>query len=215
MELVKIKNMIWDFDGTLVDTYPVMADSFLKAVIELGISASYEDVYRNLKVSLSEAIEIYSKGDENLKQNIREGFEQYEAMTSPDVYKPFDDTLTALTALKNKGIRHFILTHRNATTHQILKANGLQDYFVDLVISDDGFKRKPDPEAFTYLIEKHGLNRAETLSVGDRLFDVEAGKNAGIKGCLILDAYNGHLCDQVDYTTKNRGEIVDLPIYDE
>jgi len=89
-----------------------------------------------------------------------------------------------------------------------MKAKGMEKYISDVIISDDGFKRKPDPEAFNYLIKKHGLNKKETLSIGDRLFDVQAGKNAGILGCLILDKYNEHLLKQVDIAIESRWDIV-------
>ncbi len=89
-----------------------------------------------------------------------------------------------------------------------MKAKGIDKYISDVVISDDGFKRKPDPEAFNYLIDKHNLNKSETLSVGDRLFDVQAGKNAEIIGCLILDKYNRHFTNKVDITVECRWDIV-------
>lgn len=54
-----IKNIIWDFDGTLVDTYPVMAKSLLKAISELGVKSNYDVVYERLKISLSEAIDFF------------------------------------------------------------------------------------------------------------------------------------------------------------
>jgi len=204
-----IKYMIWDFDGTLVDTYPVMTKSLLKALGENGIITTFEVVYKELKVSLSHAITHFSSGNERLASEIRLRFAELESQEDPSAYEVFSDALYVLKTLKNAGITHFVLTHRNATTYKIMDACGMSQFIEDTVISDHGFKRKPDPEAFIYLLEKHGLDKNKTLSIGDRLFDVEAGKNAGLQGCLILDDYNGHLKNKAGMTVKSRMEILD------
>lgn len=204
------KSMIWDFDGTLVDTYPVMARSLLTAIREVGVESDYDEVYKQLKVSLSAAIDHFAKGDTVIKLKIRQKFEALERAEDPNAYEVFWDTIETLKKLKAEGIKHYILTHRNASTLKIMEAKGMTDLIEDVVISDDGFKRKPDPEAFTHLIEKHQLSREQTISIGDRLFDVEAGRNAGIRGCLIIDAYNSHLVNEVDYAVNNRSEIINL-----
>lgn len=206
----KIKYMIWDFDGTLVDTYPVMTKSLLRAIGDLGIKSDYDEVYRQLKVSLSEAIEHFAEGDEEISSQIRRKFEVYEHEEDPSAYGLFPDTIKTLAELKNIGITHFVLTHRNSSTYRIMKAKGMEKYITDVIISDDGFKRKPDPEAFDHLIEKHCLPKEETLSIGDRMFDVQAGKNAGIKGCLIMDQYNLHLRYEVDHAVDSRWDIAEL-----
>jgi phosphoglycolate phosphatase-like HAD superfamily hydrolase len=54
----------------------------------------------------------------------------------------------------------------------------------DIAASDDGYARKPDPEAFEAVIAKQGLVRAETLAVGDRDIDILAGRAAGLRTCL-------------------------------
>lgn len=206
----KMKYMIWDFDGTLVDTYPVMAKSLVKTLEEHGIRSSYDEVYKQLKVSLSEAIAHFAKDDKELIKSIRLRFYELESMEDPKAYEVFPDAIEVLEHLKGEGVTHFILTHRNATTFKIMQACGMTEYIKDTVISDDGFKRKPDPEAFLHLIDKHKLEKEYTLSIGDRLFDIQAGKNAGIHGCLILDAYNDDLKGLVDISVQDRKEILKL-----
>ena len=46
---------------------------------------------------------------------------------------------------------NFIYTHKGITTLEVLKNNGLIDYFDEIITSDNGFKRKPSPEALRYL----------------------------------------------------------------
>ena len=50
----------------------------------------------------------------------------------------------------------------------------------------DGFPAKPAPDALNFLIQKHGLDRAQCVMLGDRDIDLDAGKNAGI-ACALFD----------------------------
>lgn len=77
-----------------------------------------------------------------------------------------------------------MLTHRNESAKEILKRDGLLEYFKDFVTADDNFKRKPDPESLDYLLDKHQIDRKTAVMVGDRTLDVDAGHNAGIAGIL-------------------------------
>lgn len=67
----------------------------------------------------------------------------------------------------------------------MLKNNGLIDYFDEIITSDNGFKRKPSPEALRYLIDKYSLKKESTYYIGDRSIDIECAKNAGVKSVLI------------------------------
>lgn len=58
------------------------------------------------------------------------------------------------------------------------------NYFTGIITRQSGFKRKPDPEAFIYLIEKYKLNKSTTMVIGDRYWEIIGGKAAGIKTCL-------------------------------
>ena len=68
----------------------------------------------------------------------------------------------------------------------MLKSLGLYDFFLEIITSQDGFPRKPEPDAIRYLLEKYGLDRENTFYVGDRSLDMECAKNAGIHRVLFL-----------------------------
>ncbi len=63
---------------------------------------------------------------------------------------------------------------------------------------------------FLYLMNKHDLSQKTTLNVGDRLFDIQAGRGAGLLGCLIKDAYNKSYLDEADYIVSSRRGVLDL-----
>ena len=60
----------------------------------------------------------------------------------------------------------------------------MTELFDYCVTSENNFAAKPSPEAMNHIVEVNGLDRNETVMIGDREIDVLAGKNAGTYGCL-------------------------------
>lgn len=117
---------IWDFDGTLFDTYPIMLDSMMKALEDRQVVADPKAVYRLLKEKSSKAL------TEKYHLDFREfsdDFHQYETL---DTRQPvtFDHVYDTLTQLKQQGSKHYILTHRTiASTRELLVKEGMLEFF--------------------------------------------------------------------------------------
>ena len=116
---------IWDFDGTLFDTYPIMLDSMMKALEDRQVVADPKAVYRLLKEKSSKAL------TEKYHLDFREfsdDFHQYETL---DTRQPvtFDHVYDTLTQLKQQGSKHYILTHRTiASTRELLVKEGMLEF---------------------------------------------------------------------------------------
>lgn len=201
---------IWDFDGTLFDTYPGMALSLHEALQTMGVTVSYDEVYKQLKQSMGHAVGYYSRVHSLDAKDIRQTYSQIERRHMPDDFQPFADTLRTLQAIYERGGRHFVFTHRNHTAVDLLRAYNMLDYFAEVVTSEYGFTRKPSPEAFQYLVRKHELNLHTTLAIGDRLLDIQAANNAGLTSCLIKDAFNAQAEAVSNHTVDRRQDILDL-----
>lgn len=72
-----IKHIIWDFDGTLFDTYPGMVYAFKKALEDSGIEAEAEEIHEKMKVSVSNAISYYKELG-TVKEDFIDKFTLYE-----------------------------------------------------------------------------------------------------------------------------------------
>ena len=90
----------------------------------------------------------------------------------------FDGVSDLLKDISNQGGRHFLVSHRNDQVLEILEKTSIAAYFTEVVTSNSGFKRKPDPESMIYLREKYQINSG--LVIGDRPIDIEAGQAAGL-----------------------------------
>ena len=115
--------------------------------------------------------------------------------------KPMPHLTEVLAATKQKGVTHFVYTHKGITANDVLERLGVRQYFTEVVTSANGFARKPEPEAINYLLEKYDLDKTSTYYVGDRRLDVEAAENAGIKSINLgqpSSKINQHIADLSD-----------------
>lgn len=178
-----INNIIWDFDGTLFDTYPGTVYAFKKALEDVNIMANEEEILKCMKVSASYTIkyfqEKYFVDDETIKR-----FISYEKNLEEDKLSPFPHAKEVCEKFKKRGGRNFILTHRGNSTLKLLKYYGMLDLFEEIGTKHNCFKRKPDPEGFFYFYEKYNMDKDNTLAIGDRDCDILGAKGAGMKTCL-------------------------------
>lgn len=201
-----MKNYIWDFDGTLFDTYPAMVDGAWQALKDFGISMDKKEIYFKMKKYSTS----YLINESNLNaREFNELFHRYEK-ESTEVSRPFPETKQVLEMLKDNGGRHFILTHRlTESTWGLLKEHRLAHLIEEVVGIDQDFPRKPDPAFLNYLIDTFHLERTDTMMIGDRRLDIEAGKNAGVATCLYdIDHFLGEI--PADYVVGNLNEILTL-----
>jgi HAD superfamily hydrolase (TIGR01509 family) len=181
----RFSNIIWDVDGTLFDTYPGITGALHASLADLGNTAPAETISAFAKISLEHSFAHLSAQFSVDAQTLQEGFtRQYEAVTAADS-PPFDGVVRVCTYIQSLSGKNVIVTHRGrAGTQELLEAHGMAGFFSGLISRDDALPRKPDPAAFVAALERFGLEAAETITVGDREIDIEAGQAAGIFSCL-------------------------------
>lgn len=181
--VVLIKSIIWDFDGTLFDTYPAMVHAFKKGLKDSGVEAEEDEILKYMKISVTEAINHF-KEKYKLNDDFIQRYVYYEHNLQPRDIMLFPYAKEICDEFQKNGGRNFLLTHRGDSTFNYLKYHGMSEYFEEVVTRKNCFKRKPDPEGFTYLMDKYSLNCEEVLVVGDRECDILGGKNSKAKTCL-------------------------------
>jgi phosphoglycolate phosphatase-like HAD superfamily hydrolase len=137
----------------------------------------------NLKVSDSFA-DAHFKQLHNLDNTFVDKYTAYKRCIKPEMIRPFPFAEEVCRKFIDLGGRNYIITHRGDSTIKFLEYYGMMNCFTEVITKQYGFKRKPDPEAFIYLIEKHKINKSTALVIGDRECEVLGGKAAGIMSCL-------------------------------
>ena len=201
------KHLIYDFDGTLSDTYPCFTESILQTLKDYGLSDTYESVYAKLKVSVGYTINCYDFGKDY--KEIRNHFHKIHDELAPKIQKPYPEAEEILRYAMAQGHKNYLYTHSGTIVKILLEKWGIADCFEDIIDSTMKFPTKPAPDALNYLCEKHGLDKNDCIMIGDRDIDTDCGRNAGMKGCL-FDPEHYYDNADVDYRIENLLELKNI-----
>lgn len=203
-----IKDVIWDFDGTLFNSYPYLAGALKYALALSGIDEPLDGIIAKFMDCERAALEFFG-GKYSIADKLRRDYFKCKAEGDLATILPFPGSKEACEGVIKAGARNFILTHRDDSAKRIVAMNGMSECFTDIVTSDNGFKRKPDPEGVNYLISRYDMTRAQTMIVGDRELEVELGRNAGIVSCFFNNG-DARCLTKPDYTISalNDGKLI-------
>ena len=198
------RNLIWDFDGTLYNTYPQVAAAMVAALADLGHPIDSAEAYRLVKVTVFHAITVYA---ERFGLSSAELLAVFQAHHAKETHFPMMPGLReCLAETKRMGCRHYLFTHRDRKAIEQLADDGLVPFFEDAVTRESGFADKPSPEAIEHLIRVHGFRARDTLMIGDRDIDIQSGQAAGAAGVLFdPDGFYPGL--KVDYSIRSLSDI--------
>ena len=177
---------IWDLDGTLLDSYPVIIAAALKAAADAGIHD--EEAYA-LRIAKQGMLFTYLNDVAERSgmpfKTVRENYRTYTHEMDDQIVL-MDGASETLERLQKAGAAHYVFTHRGASSEPILERLGILGYFREVVTSVAGFQAKPSGEAVRYLMQKYSLSAEETWYVGDRPIDVLCAEDAGVHSILLL-----------------------------
>ena len=209
-----MKAVIWDFDGTLYDTYPGMIRALMATLADFGLPGKPDELLVQTKRdSMKRVFDDYAKAmnpanSTTPRAQLQATYNAHEPVLNADP-RLFPDAKVAIQTVTANGGVNLLWTHRDERAWRLLKRDHLDNEFIGGTTIDMHFKRKPDPESLLYLIDKYQLNPATTLVVGDRKLDSEAAKAAKCLS-LYLDVDELHDAPHADYTAQNMTDA--LPI---
>ena len=178
-----VKHLIWDFDGTLFDTYPIIIDQMQTALRGFGHTIDSVELMEQLLHTVGVALEYCAA---KFSIDFSQLDEAYSALHNQSallpVAPPMESVQNVLEAVLVRGGKNFIFTHRDlASTTAYLEKYGLSRYFTDIIGADTpGFAWKPAPDSIAYLLGTHNLDPREVAMVGDREIDLMSARAAGV-----------------------------------
>ena len=144
-----VKDIIWDFDGTLFDTYPGTVNSFRNALEDNGVYETNENILNYIKVSEGCAI-THFKELYGLDEVFISKYNVYKKNVGIEMVKPFPFAAEVCRQLVTLGGRNYILTHRGDSTLKFLQHYGMLYYFTE-VIGLDPLLWTISPNNYEYL----------------------------------------------------------------
>ena len=188
-DMRQVKHFIWDFDGTLFDTYPIIIKQMQTALAGFGHTIDALELMEQLLYTVGYALEYCAEKFSIDYTQLSDAYSVLHQQTALlPVAQPMASVEAVLQEVVARGGMNLIFTHRTlSSTNAYLEEYGLSHYFTDIVAPDTpGFAWKPEPDAITYLMETHGLDPKEVAMVGDREIDLASGRAAGVYGIHYL-----------------------------
>ena len=188
--------LIFDLDGTLVDSAPGLCVSINQVLTENGLR----------QISLEETKGLIGWGARNLVEKafaltgkpgttadidrFLEDFLTVYALHAADGSKPFPGTFDALEHCRAKGYLMGMCTNKpQAATDSLLDAVGLEPYFDAVFGGDSVPHKKPDGRHVLHVVEALGATIEKSAMIGDSENDITAAINAGVKSVAVTFGY--------------------------
>lgn len=180
-----LRAVVFDLDGTLVDTVPLHVQSWVETCRRLGFPEP--PIEYVLTLMGMRALDIAGRlcGYENAERALRIKNEIYLSLLNNA--RPMEGAPEVMRVAKERGLMVGVVTSssRHVAT-RALEVTGLLRYVDALVAGDDVVKGKPDPEPLLKLLGMLGLRADEVVVVGDSRYDVEMALNAGVRRVFFL-----------------------------
>lgn len=180
-----ITAVVFDFDGTIMDTNGVIIES-------------WQHTYRTLTGREGNLDYILATFGEPLELSMRNAFPDIPVDKSVDVYRTwhrenfgpmislFPGIKELLEELKRRGYKMGIATSRvKKTLYQGLRKYDIEKYFDEIVTVEEVSKHKPDPESLLKVLKKLDVEPENAIMVGDSRLDIICARNAGVEAVLV------------------------------
>ena len=203
---MRYTDIAWDFDGTLIDSYPNCTRAFREALETYGYTADEAEIRLKLSLSIRHAQKFYAEKYELDGMELYRRYKELEGFR-PDAMTLYPGIREVLKAIQDSGRRNHLYTNRNQDAVRYLEAFDIRQYFDGLITAENIGKLKPAPDGLIHLCEQLEVAPEKLLMVGDRDVDIRTAKAAGADGCF----YNTNqieVPEGVDVLVEEIGEIL-------
>jgi phosphoglycolate phosphatase len=194
--------VMFDLDGTLVETAPEITDAVNDTLAEAGWPVVTQGQVESwigqgtgelLIAALSQATGKTAaavRKDRSLAP-LATRFDQHYARRCGSRSRPYPGACELLRALRQRGVKLAVLTNKETRfVHPVLAAHGLTACFDSVVCGDTLATKKPDPAGMHGCLAAFGTRPEQALMVGDSSIDAATARNAGVSCWLLPHGYN-------------------------
>jgi len=209
--------ILFDFDGTLVDSLPDIASALNHALGAAGLQPMPLDVVRGLVgegvLRLVEKALVVQGAERDAVAIAREVVAIYSEKPCVATYV-YPGVAEVVAQLRASGAKVAVLTNKvGSVARSLLAELHLQDAFDAVVGEGDGHARKPSPAAALALMARFAATPARTLMVGDGLPDLAVAKSAGCPAAAVTWGYtlrDAIEAQQPDFIVEQPAELLRL-----
>ena len=217
VEQTRFTGVVFDLDGTLVNSAPDIADALNMVLADLGRTAQtektlHDQIARGWGGLLVRIMESTGGIPDEGRQWVEKRFGQYYLTRCTRVASLYPGVMSCLHKLHESRIVMGICTNkRQAGADTVVNSIGLSPYMCAVVGGDHGVM-KPDPAHLTLTLDRMGTPPHSTIMVGDTAADLQAAHALGIACVLVRYGYASQSVDDLgaDATVDSLDELPDL-----
>jgi len=187
-----LNNVVFDFDGTLVDSLQDVLDSLKLAFEKCGVTVKAYDTGKIMQLQLRETIGAIAPGItvKQTDQVIGRFREIYDSIDYPNT-RLMPTVAELLPKLRERSVGMFIVSNkRTVPTLRILDKFNIRRFFTAIYNHDmNAEKTVSKRDMIVHVVEKHHLQKELTVYIGDTEVDVVASKESGIRSIIVSNGY--------------------------
>ena len=216
IEPIKVRTILFDLDGTLVDTVGAFCLLAKMAGAEFGLEVSKSRMYETLNHGLSyweHVVPASMPNRPDLISKLNDKAMQLWPGVIKDKARAFPGVAETLSGLNSAGYRLGIVTGSGEKSLDLLYQQAVAELFDAVITGYDVEQRKPAPEGLLKCLERLDADPADTIYVGDSVIDVQASLAAGVVpiGVLTGAGTSVSLCKAGAYRIiSSHGQLADL-----
>ena len=203
-----IKCVVFDVDGTLIDTGDAIIASLQKVLLEeLGREYTREELYFSFGIPGEVTLKAF--GINEVEGPLGKWLRYLDEFDG--TIRVFEGIEGCLQKLKTRDIKLGIVTSKSREEYENgFIPMGLGGYFDYVVCADDTERHKPHPEPILKLLELSGSKPEEIVFIGDSKYDKECASGAGVKFGLALWGAKSAEGIEPDYLLNDPEEILEI-----
>ena len=185
---MKKKLIIFDLDGTLIDTLSDIEYIFNYVLIKNGLEKKSKNFYKKnigngLENLLRKCLPDSFKGDfYSLSKSVRDRY-KHKLNTKTKIY---DGIISVLEHLKKNKVNMAVISNKL----HLLAVRSVETYFnsyeMKVIGAEGGFPRKPNPDSTVHVLQYFNCSASDALFIGDSIVDIKTAQNASIRSVGVL-----------------------------
>lgn len=186
-----IDTVLFDLDGTIINTNELIITTFLHVIEKNGLKPhTREEIIPHMGMTLEHQLQIFS-GREDVAELVAD-YRKYNRERHDELIRDFPSVKEVISNLHERGITMGIVTTKiKETTLLALNMFGLKPYMKAIVTVEDVKHPKPHPEPILTALRELNADPARTLMVGDSAADLQCAKAAGVQAAGVAWSLKG------------------------
>ena len=182
-----IRTVLFDLDGTLIDSVQLILDSYHHALAAHGLPPlSDEEWLQGVGTPLTSQFAPW-KDEHGTMETLIASYREYNLANHDRMVREFPGVVDAVRAVRARGCRTGLVTSKaRSGALRGLRLVGLEDAMDVLVCADEVINPKPHPEPVEKAVRLLGAYPATTVYVGDSVHDLRSGRGAGVRTAAVL-----------------------------